>query len=346
MTVDAAILRDPQQVAAAVGEWAAKRFGGPVDVVAASALAGGLDNFVHALRLDGEALPPEWRAELVARVSPSADRSAEARTETEIQNWCAAKGYPAARVLALLDGDWSIGRPAQIVERAPGTTMLDAMASSPRRARSLIRRLAELHAQLHSLPHGDWPAPDARALTAPRRLALVRTRAANGDHALAEQLTRVEHALAALRPAPVAVCHGDFHPLNVIVGASGGAIVIDWTDASLDDRHADVARTVALLRSAAVAGGSSIERVLLTVVGPVLAFAYLRAYRRLLPVDRDRLRAWETVHLVNGLAQIASLGDAEFASASAGQTFPKWLVRSLQRRLDRTLRRVSRAGRE
>lgn len=340
MAVDAATLRDSQAVAAAVAAWTAKRFQCPVEVVAASALTGGLDNFVHAFRLDGEGLPPDWRAELVVRVSPSANRSNDARTETEIQNWCAASGYPAARVLALLDHDWAIGLPAQIAERAPGMTMLDAMASAPTRVRDLMRRLAELHAQLHVLPCEGWPVPEARGLTAPRRLALVRTRAENGDLPIGLALARVERALATLASAPEVVCHGDFHPLNVIVDAVGGAVVIDWTDATLDDRHSDIARTAALLRSAAVAGDSSIERAVLAVAGPVLAFVYLRAYRRLLPVDRDRLRRWEAVHLINGWAQIASLGDADLASASAGQTFPKWLLRSLQRRLDRTLRRV------
>src|SRR4051812_12322868 len=133
MAVDAATLRDSDAVAAAIAEWAVDRFDGPVEVIAASALTGGLDNFVHAFRLDGDALPPEWKAELVARVSPAADRIAIARTEAEIQNWCAESGYPAARVLALLDNNWRLGVPAQIAERAPGTTMLDAMTSSPTR---------------------------------------------------------------------------------------------------------------------------------------------------------------------------------------------------------------------
>jgi aminoglycoside phosphotransferase (APT) family kinase protein len=340
MAADSANLRDAQTIAAAVAEWAARRFQCPVEVVAASALTGGLDNFVHAVRLDGEGLPPDWRAELVVRVSPSANRGADARTETEIQNWCAASGYPAARVLTLLDHDWSIGLPAQIAERAPGVTMLDAMRSSPTRVRDLMRRLARLHAQLHLLPCESWPVPEARGLTAPRRLTLVRTRAENGDLPMGLALDRVERALAALSTAPEVVCHGDFHPLNVIVDAVGSAVVIDWTDATLDDRHSDIARTVALLRSAAVAGDSSIARMLLAAIGPVLAVVYLRGYRRLLPVDSDRLHRWEAVHLINGWALIASLDDEAVASASAGRNFPKWLLRSLQRRLDRTLRRL------
>src|ERR1700733_6746629 len=108
MTADAAVLRNPQAVALAVAAWAAGQFGDPVDVGSAPPLSGGFDNFVPTLRLDGRALPPEWRADLVVRVSPSADRSTVASDETAIQNWCADAGYPAARVLALLDGDWAL----------------------------------------------------------------------------------------------------------------------------------------------------------------------------------------------------------------------------------------------
>jgi aminoglycoside phosphotransferase (APT) family kinase protein len=345
MAIDAATLGDPQVVAEAVAAWASQRFGAPVDspveVATASVLTGGMDNFVHLIRMEGAALPHEWQAELVVRVRPSADRSVDAANETAIQNWCVASGYPAARVLALLDGDWPIDRPAQVAERAPGAMMLEAMTSSPRRIPALLRLLAALHAQLHTLPTEGWPVPEARARTAPLKLGLVRDRAAKGHAEIGVALARVERALAAMAPAPEVVCHGDFHPLNVMVDAADSAIVIDWTDATLDDRHSDVARTHAILASAAVAGGSAIERVLLAVVGPILGFGYLRAYKRLLPVDRDRLRRWEAVHLINGWAQIASLGDPGLESASAGRTFPKWILRSLQRRLDRTLRRVN-----
>jgi aminoglycoside phosphotransferase (APT) family kinase protein len=242
-------------------------------------------------------------------------------------------------VLALLDDDWSLGRPAQIAERAPGTTMLAAMRSAPGQARVLLRRLASLHAQLHELSTDGWPAPQARGVTASRRLALVRARAAK-DPGIADALHRVERALDGLQAEPEVVCHGDFHPLNVIVDRSGAAAVVDWTDAALDDRHSDVARTVVLLRSAAVAGGSSLERVLLALIGPVLAFGYLRAYRGLLPVDRDRLLRWEALHLLNGWAQIAAIEDGGFDSSSAGRRFPRWVLRSVQVRLRGALRRA------
>ena len=155
-------------------------------------------------------------------------------------------------------------------------------------------------------------------------------------------LRRVERGIEWCEANPVAatVCHGDFHPLNVVYDLeSRSATVVDWTDATVDDPHSDVARTAALFRMAAVAGGSAAERVALRMIGPVLASVDLRAYTKRRAVDRDRLRRWEALHLLNGWAQIDSLSDPNLESSAAGQSFPKWIVRSLRRRLDRASRR-------
>ena len=130
-TTDPTQLRDPRVVADAVARWAADRFGAPVSVASAENLSGGMDNYVHALRLEGDGLPAEWRAELVVRIAPSADRLPYARAEMEIQNWVVSRGFPAARVLALLADDWTLRMPAQVAVRAPGAQLLDALEATP-----------------------------------------------------------------------------------------------------------------------------------------------------------------------------------------------------------------------
>ncbi|MDD2717990.1 MAG: aminoglycoside phosphotransferase family protein [Candidatus Wallbacteria bacterium] len=42
------------------------------------------------------------------------------------------------------------------------------------------------------------------------------------------------------------LCHGDFHPGNIIV-SQPGPVIIDWTDCSIGNPMADVARTVILI---------------------------------------------------------------------------------------------------
>ncbi len=330
-------------VADAIAQWAGTRFATPVSVLSAETLSGGLDNYVHSFELSGDSLPDAWRGALVVRIAPSAQRLPFARTEMQIQNWLADKGYPAARVLTLLSDDWSLQMPAQIAQRAPGGQLLDAVQQHPLRVGSLIRLLATLHVELHSIATDGWPASDNIGTAAARRFHLIRERVDKGEVEIGVALRRVERGIAECTAHPVesVVCHGDFHPLNVVFNFdSGSAVVVDWTDATVDDPHSDIARTATLFRCAAIAGSSPIERVALHIIGPALAQGYLRSYAKRRPVDRTRLRHWEALHLLNGWAQINSLGDPGVESSSAGQQFPPWIVRGIQRRLQRTLRRA------
>ncbi len=46
--------------------------------------------------------------------------------------------------------------------------------------------------------------------------------------------------------APFVLCHGDFHPKNVIVSAEG-PVIVDWFDACRGNAVGDIARTSLLL---------------------------------------------------------------------------------------------------
>jgi aminoglycoside phosphotransferase (APT) family kinase protein len=45
---------------------------------------------------------------------------------------------------------------------------------------------------------------------------------------------------------PAALCHGDLHPGNVVLGTDG-PMIVDWFDAGLGDPVADIARTTLLI---------------------------------------------------------------------------------------------------
>ena len=46
------------------------------------------------------------------------------------------------------------------------------------------------------------------------------------------------------------LCHGDFHPWNVVGNPPDGATAIDWLDATCRDPAADACRSYLLMRSA------------------------------------------------------------------------------------------------
>lgn len=315
--------------------WLSERYGGEVSVTSCSVLEGGFDYDIFSMQFAGEGLPAEWSSPVVARVQPLAERYPALQRETEIQRWCTSQGYPTARPIALLPPGEVVSAAVQVIEHLPGQRMDRLMASRPWRVPGLVALLGRLLAALHRLPIPDFVSSDDDTWSlVERRLALVRYLIDEyDDKPLAAALAKVERLLPRLRVSDPALCHGDFHPLNVIVDGSAGA-VIDWTDAGIGDRHGDVARTMLLLRIAAIAAPRPAERALMRMVGPGLARGFLRAYRQELTVDMERLRLWTPIHLLHGWAQIRADQAEVFGPTTAGTRYRSGLDQLLQRRLE------------
>jgi aminoglycoside phosphotransferase (APT) family kinase protein len=299
------------ETAAALRTWLEREYGGTVlDAEAPRTIGTGFSTLIDYVWFVGRDLPPEWTGPLVARTHKTVEEAAVARREAAIQDWCVERAYPAPRVIAVFDPGELGDLPVQVMQRGPHATLFDAVKRAPWRAPRLVDRLAALQVRLHALPIEGWPEPDGEGL-AERRLRLVRRwLAAHEDADLRAALTRVEPLLPELDTGPKVACHGDFHPLNVLVDGDE-SMVIDWTDAALGDRHGDVARTQLLFRLAAVLATSN--RAAKALVGASqgwLSKRFLNAYQRVVPLDAERLRKWEAVHLLHGWAQIVEAHDA------------------------------------
>ena len=332
--------RDPSAVARTVAGWALERFGGPVEVVGRpSMIEGGFDSYVHAIDLRGDTLPPEWSKPLVVRVLPSVDRAPQAMREAAVQSWSAAQGYNAPKVLALLGPEEGLGLPAQVMERASGTTMLRALTSKPWRAGPLIDLLAELALRLHSLPVDGWPGSTDPIALVDQRLSLPRRVVEHVDApGLLDALERATELGPSAVAGPPVPCHGDFHPLNVVVDRNH-ASVIDWTDAGLGPREADVSRTLLLFDVASIAAETRLERAALRFIGPRLERRYRLTYAAGAPLDPALIRRWEVLHAVHAWAQVAMLhaGGFEGASSADAAKVPVGLIDFLRLRIDLAL---------
>lgn len=75
------------------------------------------------------------------------------------------------------------------------------------------------------------------------------------------------------------LCHGDFHPFNLILSKEEKVKVIDWVDASSGDIRADVFRTYLLYSQ------SSVE----------LAEMYLHIYCSRTSISRDEVFQWAPI---------------------------------------------------
>lgn len=79
-------------------------------------------------------------------------------------------------------------------------------------------------------------------------------------------------------PAGDRLCHGDFHPANVLRD-DRQCTVIDWSTAARGDPAADVARTCLLLKESALPDDmSQTTRALLRLSRGIVASRYLRSY--------------------------------------------------------------------
>jgi len=172
------------------------------------------------------------------------------------------------------------GRPGILYERIKGPVMSRQLLDRPWLAVRFGRKLAELHAALHAMP-------------APPMLPAQRTRLERAVRLSGYLEPQVrEAALSTLSTLPDGewLCHGDFHPWNIILGPEG-PVVIDWCDATRGNPVADVARTVLLLRGAARYARRS-PRPILEFISRVCLQAYLRRYRALRPLPAAELSAW------------------------------------------------------
>ena len=123
--------------------------------------------------------------------------------------------------------------------------------------------------------------------------------------ALNEELRKKVLAELDLLPDGESVCHGDFHPENVLISSKGTAI-IDWNDAVQGNPVADVARTTLLLRITSIPSGA-LARCIIRLSRSLFLTFYLRRYFTLQKVDHGELQAWMPVvaaaRLSEGIAE-------------------------------------------
>jgi uncharacterized protein (TIGR02172 family) len=186
-------------------------------------------------------------------------------------------GLPVPRVGDLVEVE---GRRGLILERVDGPSLGTRTGARPWTVFRAARRLAELHVRMH----------DTRVPTLPSQRELIRSQiGAAAD--LPRRVREVALNVLAERPDGEQLCHGDFHPENVLV-TKGGMIVIDWACASHGSPAADVARSSLLLTLAAPLS-SAIPGWLLGGGRRLFHRAYLKRYLDLRSTDLGELRRWK-----------------------------------------------------
>lgn len=234
-----------------------------------------------------------WENGRVVKLFRTGFPPAQATYEAECVRAVYAAGVATPELIGVVELE---GQKGLIFERAVGPTMLQAVLANPESVEEHAQLLAVLHAELHGRTAGGLASLIARLR---HKIQRARPLPEAWKASVVDSLDRL--------PDGDAICHGDFHPGNIIMTA-GGPSIIDWVDVTQGPPLADVARTSLLLGMAAPlpeAGDEEKQR--LQEIRHHFLRVYLDKYNELRPFDREELEAWQlpvaAARLEEGIAE-------------------------------------------
>ena len=259
----------------------------------------GWETFIYRFQLrGGHGLPGDLNRPLILRVYSSISGLPRLQHEAEVQCHLYGRGYPVARPLLVEESDSLFGGPFMIMELLPGRTLLDELFKRFLRIAHAPVEMAEMQAQLHRMPVGGFPAPAGDFLD--RQFRDMRDLIDEYDQdSLRVGLDWLEDHRP-MPPSRTSILHLDFHPINMLCRWRRCTGILDWSEADVGDRHADVAYSLVLMRSAPVQIGKTLWQRFTSLPGRWLFWKYyLHAYRKRLPLDEQTLAyyvAWAALH--------------------------------------------------
>jgi uncharacterized protein (TIGR02172 family) len=174
------------------------------------------------------------------------------------------------------------GRQGILFERVDGIAMLAEMSAKPWTLIRSARIMAEQQALMHEKVVAKLPTQQQHL-----EQSILSANALSSE--------QKEAAINKMQQLPTGnkLCHGDFHPDNIILSTKG-AVTIDWTTASQGNPLADVARTSLILQLGDLPPGTpTMTRLLVTAGRGLFHKMYLKRYFELRPNNQEQFAAWQ-----------------------------------------------------
>ena len=214
-----------------------------------------------------------------------------AEREMLITQTAQAAGIPVPTAFEVIEYQ---GRYGIVFERIIGRSLMEELQARPWKLISVARQMAEMHALIHS-----------KSITAeiPSQKSLIIDGIENAIDITEEEkktvLTFTQHL-----PDGDRLCHGDFHPGNILL-SSHGPVIIDWMTGTCGNPLADVGRTVMILETGNLPPEIPIfSRSLMTLSRSLLNSIYQQRYFQLRADKKDHLGPWRLPLLIARLREV------------------------------------------
>lgn len=253
-------------------------------------VSGGFDTRIFAFRLPGG--PAELSGPLILRLLSARHDPIRVSRERAVHDALTRANYPAPKIFVAETDTAPLGGAFLIMERMPGRPLPENQIFN------IGGVVAATQARLHAIdPRDFFSAGESFSLDRHRKQL-----ARQVDDGLGGLRTTMQWLLErapAEEPAET-ICHGDFHPYNILTENGRVTGVIDWPNALVGPAAFDVATTLTILRFTQPAEPSLALRIASLARG-LLVRRYIATYKRLSGADLRHLDYYEALACMRGL---------------------------------------------
>ncbi len=169
-----------------------------------------------------------------------------------------------------------------IFERIQGSTMLEEMSNKPWKIKFFAKELADLHHGIHQCVNISLKSYKLDIQSQIDKAPFL-------SEKVKEKLLEM---VAELEDSNV-ICHGDFHPDNIML-SNKGPIIIDWTNARKGNKILDVVRTLIIIKySSTPPDKPFIIRAVLKQLKNTLYKEYIKHYLKISGISIQEVEKWE-----------------------------------------------------
>ncbi|RQW11766.1 hypothetical protein EH198_11110 [Paenibacillus rhizophilus] len=173
------------------------------------------------------------------------------------------------------------GRNGLIFQRISGASLLDLLTKKPWAVTKYSNLLANLHAEIHAYEASELNRKQKKLLCESIQRAPLLTE---------QEKAKIIRYMEEL-PEGNRLCHGDFHPDNVMF--DGSCWILDWMTGMSGNPAGDVARSVILLSIGSMPDGTPAPiKLLAQFLRNKLKSAYIKEYLRVTGQDYSTIDKW------------------------------------------------------